>query len=153
MRFFPRARDVRIVTTNFEHLFEDAAASIFTDSIEVFRAPALPLGEKFSGIVHVHGSLDVPRDLVLTDSDFGRAYLTQGWARRFLVQLFQRYTVLFVGYSHGDVVMHYLARALPETETGKRFSLVSEDSNIEDWIMRGIDRSCFRNGSQETSAF
>lgn len=51
--------------------------------------------------------------MVLTDADFGRAYLTEGWARRFLVEVFRQYTVLFVGYSHSDVVMNYLARASP----------------------------------------
>ena len=41
--------------------------------------------------------------MVLTDADFGRAYLTEGWARRFLVELFRSFTVLFVGYSHNDI--------------------------------------------------
>ncbi|MGR5939314.1 SIR2 family protein [Bacillus pacificus] len=35
--------------------------------------------------------------------------MTEGWARRFLVDLFSNYTVLFVGYSHNDPVMKYLA--------------------------------------------
>jgi hypothetical protein len=63
--------------------------------------------------------LTAHQDIVLTDSDFGRAYLTEGWARRFLVDLFRHFTVLFVGYSHSDTVMHYLARALPEQEAGR----------------------------------
>src|SRR5690554_7670999 len=41
--------------------------------------------------------------LVITDREFGRAYLTEGWARRFLVALFRKYVVLFVGYSHDDL--------------------------------------------------
>ena len=40
--------------------------------------------------------------MVLTDKDFGRAYLTEGWARRFIQDLFLKFTVLFVGYSHND---------------------------------------------------
>jgi hypothetical protein len=36
--------------------------------------------------------------MVLTDADFGRGYLVEGWARRFLVELFRHCTVLFVGY-------------------------------------------------------
>jgi hypothetical protein len=43
----------------------------------------------------------------------------QGWARRFLVGLFQSYTVLFVGDGHEDVVMGYLARGLPPSDQGK----------------------------------
>lgn len=69
---------VRIVTTNFDTLFEDAAKESFGADPEVFKAPALPLGSDFKGIVHLHGSIDRPRDMVLTDTDFGRAYLTEG---------------------------------------------------------------------------
>jgi len=64
-----------------------------------------------------------PGDLVLTDSDFGRAYLTEGWARRFLRDLFAAYDVLFVGYSHQDVVLSYLARGLPSRGDRVRFAL------------------------------
>ena len=71
---------LRIVTTNFDTLFEEAVKERFGEHPEVFRAPALPLGRDFKGIVHVHGSIDSPKDMVLTDADFGRAYLTEGWA-------------------------------------------------------------------------
>ena len=64
--------------------------------------------------------------MVLTDADFGRAYLTDGWASRFLVELFRSTTVMFVGYSHDDTVMKYLARALPESDAGRRFILTDE---------------------------
>ena len=121
LRLFPDPASVRIVTTNFDLLFEGAAEQLFKCPPDEYAAPALPLGRKFNGIVHVHGVLDREDEMVLTDSDFGRAYLTEGWVRRFLVDLFQSYTVLFVGYSHNDTVMNYLARALP---TGtKRFAL------------------------------
>ena len=51
--------------------------------------------------------------MVLTDRDFGRAYLVDGWAARFLEAMFHHsYEVLFVGYSHSDVVMRYLGRGL-----------------------------------------
>ena len=96
LHLYRRAQDIRIVTTNFDLLFEEAASS--TKPI-VFHAPVLPLGQRFQGIVHIHGSVNQPEEMILTDRDFGRAYLTQadGWARRFLVDLFQNYTVLFVG--------------------------------------------------------
>lgn len=124
LRLFRTEAAVRLVTTNFDMLFEEAADNLFEFTPEVFSAPALPLGSKFFGIIHVHGSLDREQDIVLTDSDFGRAYLIEGWARRFLVEMFRSSTVLFVGYSHRDTVMTYLARALP-TET-KRFVLTHE---------------------------
>lgn len=98
---------VRVVTTNFDQLFEQASKDVLDSSPEVFRAPALPLGNDFKGIVHVHGEVSHPGGMVLTDQDFGRAYLTEGWARRFLVALFRQFTVLFVGYGHNDMVRNH----------------------------------------------
>ena len=67
----------------------------------------------------------------------GRAYLVEGWARRFLVELFRSFSVLFVGYSHNDIIMNYLARALPAGENTTRFILTA-DEEIEKWKVLGI---------------
>ena len=135
LRLFSGPASTRVVTTNFDLLFESAAAKLFGSRLDVLAAPALPVGSRFAGIVHVHGFVDREAEMVLTDSDFGRAYLTEGWARRFLVDLFRSDTVLFVGYSHNDTVMNYLARALP-TDT-ERFALTNE-SAVDQWQILGI---------------
>ena len=137
LRLYPDPGSVRIVTTNFDLLFADAARDVFSEQPELFKAPALPLGRTFTGMVHVHGCLDRPADMVLTDADFGRAYLIEGWARRFLVDLFSSSTVLFVGYSHNDTVMKYLARALPARESQTRFALTDEATGGH-WPVLGI---------------
>ena len=137
LQLFSIPESVRVVTTNFDLLFERAAEKVFDSSPEVFRAPALPLGNKFSGIIHVHGSVCRPEDMVLADEDFGRAYLVEGWARRFLIELFRSFTVLFVGYSHNDIIMNYLARALPAGENTTRF-ILTDDEKIEKWKVPGI---------------
>ena len=135
LQLFGEQSAVRLVTTNFDTLFEDAAEKLFETAPAIYSAPALPLGSEFSGIIHVHGSTEHEQDMVLTDSDFGRAYLTEGWARRFLVEMFRSYSILFVGYSHNDTVMRYLARALP-TET-RRFALTPE-SEVDRWRIFNI---------------
>ncbi len=129
----------RIVTTNFDLLFEKAATSLYGIVPEVYRAPALPLGRSFQGIVHVHGSVDRISDIVLTDVDFGRAYLTEGWARRFLADLFRHCVVLFVGYSHNDAIVSYLARALPEEEVGRRFAITPDHDDPLRWRALGVE--------------
>lgn len=140
LRLCSDAGQIRIVTTNFDLLFEQAAKDVFNFRPEVFRAPALPLGRSFNGIVHIHGSVSHPDGMVLTDQDFGRAYLTEGWTRRFLVALFRQSTVLFAGYGHNDTVMNYLARALPESETAKRFALTGESfQDLQHWRVLGIE--------------
>ncbi|KGR53815.1 hypothetical protein OC00_00150 [Xanthomonas vasicola] len=83
----------------------------------------------------MHGALPHGSSVVLTDADFGRAYLTEGWARRFLVDVFRAHTVLFVGYSHDDVVMNYLARALPAEGSVGRYAITENDGN---WNLLGI---------------
>jgi len=139
LKLFGGQERIRIVTTNFDFHFNSGSKKIFGQLPEVFRAPALPLGNDFSGIVYLHGSvLGDPKRLVLTDQDFGRAYLTEGWATRFLRAMFSQYTVLFVGYSHDDAVMHYLSRGLPPESTKPRFALVRQDMDIRKWDYRGI---------------
>lgn len=111
---FKIAPQLKIVTTNFDRHFTSAAADRFAEAVpELFYAPALPVGSEFTGIVYLHGTVERPANrLVLTDSDFGRAYITDGWATRFLERLFSRFVVLFVGYSHQDILLSYLARGL-----------------------------------------
>ena len=142
LRLYSTEQSVRLVTTNFDLLFERAADTIFDTAPTISRAPALPLGTDSKGIIHIHGSIDHPTEMVLTDKDFGRAYLTEGWALRFLIDLFRSYTVLFVGYSHNDVVMNYLARALPPTDIKRRFVL-TEDTGGERWGALNIDPITF----------
>ena len=140
LRLYSGAGVIRIVTTNFDRLFEQVSKNVLESGPEVFQAPALPLGNDFNGIVHVHGAVSHPGGMVLTDKDFGRAYLTEGWARRFLVALFGQFTVLFVGYGHNDTVMNYMARALPESAASRRFALTGEhDADLQRWRILGIE--------------
>lgn len=138
LRLFGSTDRVRLVTTNFDVHFTTAAKHVFGADCRQFHAPALPLGHDFFGIVYLHGSVDQEeKHLVLTDRDFGRAYLTEGWARRFLLGLFANYTVLFVGYSHSDVVMNYLSRGLPPDTQKPRFALTS-DTDSARWKFLGV---------------
>jgi hypothetical protein len=139
VRLFGSADAIRIVTTNFDDHFCGGAQTVYGIVPEIYRAPALPLGDDFKGIVHLHGSvLDDAKKLVLTDADFGRAYLTQGWARRFVQQLFAKFVVLFVGYSHQDLPLLYLARGISAAEDGPgRYALTSPMTDTF-WLNLGI---------------
>ena len=142
LRLYPQCESLQLITTNFDLLFEQAAINVFGTDPTLYSAPLLPLGREFRGIVHLHGDVKSPANMVLTDADFGRAYLTDSWARRFLVALFTSCHVLFIGYSHSDVVMNYLARALPESAK-KRYVLVPADENEKTqrkWQVLGIQR-------------
>ncbi len=114
----------RLVTTNFDRLFEATHASLLSGDphvtpLALYVAPALPPAKPgaFHGLLYLHGRLDPERtdddkNLVLTKSDFGSGYMLDGWARRFIVDLFRHYHVVFVGYSVEDPTMRYLLSAM-----------------------------------------
>ena len=138
LRLYKRQPQPRIVTTNFDLLFEVAQPE---PVVSHHTAPALPPGHRFQGIVHLHGTTNHPEDMVLTDADVSQAYLHEEWALTFLKQLFSRFTVLFIGYSHDDTMMQYLARGMPaqRDEDQQRFALtIEEERSRQRWGNRGI---------------
>ena len=125
-----RSGELRLVTTNFDRLFEkadtarrsepEARTSHSSPRANTARPrpprgitvhPDPPVRSHWEGVVHLHGRLpehpssdDLDR-LGIADSDFGRAYLTEGWAARFVAGLLRDFTLCFVGYSIDDPVM------------------------------------------------
>lgn len=147
-------KGVRIVTTNIDCHFSTAAKDLGLQ-LEEYHAPALPLGGDFNGIVYLHGSLQKNESrYVLTDGDFGKAYLIDGWATRFVKEMFLSYTVLFVGYSHDDPVMNYISRGMPPTMPGKRFALAPNENDGK-WDRLGVSLIEFplKEGPNRYSAF
>ena len=114
---------VHLITTNFDRRFLEAGL----EEKLVDTAPKLPVPKRYdwSSLVHLHGRIlpgDDGLNLVLTAADFGRAYLTERWAARFISELFREFTVVFVGYSISDPVMSYMVDALAaETAKGAQF--------------------------------
>jgi SIR2-like domain len=61
-----------------------------------YAGPALPMGDDFTGLVYLHGSIaQDARHLVCTDKDFGRAWIRDAWAARFLERMFDAHPVMF----------------------------------------------------------
>lgn len=141
----------RLVTTNYDTHLTRSLHRRGAPKHPVYMAPAIPMGDDFEGIVHLHGSLEAPaRRLVVTDIDFGHAYLTDAWAARFLYRLFRQFTVLFVGYSHDDAVMRYVARGLPPGT--RRFAMDGIDEAIDQaakWNVLGITPIFYPKGDDQ----
>ena len=133
---FPDAEDIKIITTNYDQMFEHVLDSRAI-KYKIYNAPALPLGNDVQGIIHIHGNVNNPDYMVVTDEDFGKAYLTEGYASRFLVKLFESYTVLFVGYSYSDTILRYLTRAMSRSNSERRYILT--DDKKSDWSALGIN--------------
>lgn len=110
---------LRLVTTNFDVIFERAARKAKKD-LRSYVAPMLPLpkNSRWDGLVYLHGLLpkkpddDALNRLVVTSGDFGLGYLTERWAARFVSELFRQYVVCFVGYTINDPVLRYMMDAL-----------------------------------------
>lgn len=152
-----RSRDgtLRLVTTNFDRLF-DKAAKRTKQTCVGYAAPMLPIpkASRWDGVVYLHGLLPARRDdnalhrLVVTSGDFGLAYLTERWAARFVTELFRNYVVCFIGYSINDPVLRYMmdalaadrmlgertpqAYALGDCETGE------EKNKTTEWTAKGV---------------
>ena len=125
---------IRVVTTNFDEKFESAAGELgiaLEEDHSIYYSPALPDGDQFAGLVHLHGAVCRPQEMILTESDFGKAYVTKARAARFLVDLFSTYTVLFVGYSLNDILVRYLARSIPPTSKNHLFVLAKDNEGTE----------------------
>lgn len=112
----------RLVTTNFDPLFERAQTKLrklerSSHKMTVHVSPALPPAklETSRGLTYLHGKLGHSPDdrgLVLTMADFGTAYMLEGWARRFVIELYRNFHVVFIGYRVEDPTMRYLVSAL-----------------------------------------
>ena len=106
----------QLVTTNFDRLFESEDFEV-----PVFQPPKLPQPRRFddlNGLVYLHGRVDHEysnadgNGFILSSSDFGHAYLSEGWANEFFRAILEKYVVVFVGYSADDPPVHYLLEGL-----------------------------------------
>jgi SIR2-like domain len=110
----------RVLTTNFDTVFERAWFAQHAEPILSHAGPAMPQPKVsgFGGVLHLHGRLadsDLrldETDLVLTSAEFGDAYLRSGWASRYVYDLVRTHTLVLVGYQADDPPMRYLLEAL-----------------------------------------
>lgn len=137
----------QIVTTNFDLLFEPALAKAESKFYEPPAFPDISLGVPLTGITYLHGRLQDPdaeqHPYVLSSADFGRAYLSEGWATNFIRSLLKSYTVVLVGYQAEDPPVKYLLQGLNHDGLSDRSNLYAfdkgEPEDIEaKWRDRGV---------------
>jgi len=112
---------LQLVTTNFDLIFEELLDD-YPVGFKRYVAPLLPIPRVglWNGLVYLHGRLPKADDedntalanLVTASGDYGRAYLSEAWAARFVNELLRNYVVCFVGYSMGDATVRYLTDAV-----------------------------------------
>ena len=129
LRLFGEPSKVRVVTTNFDTLFEQAAVCLFGEQRRDAEQDFQTKNGYFSGVYHLHGDWDDPARIVITDSDFAEGYISPGAIRQYLLGLFSQFTVLFIGYSLSDVLMRYLSMAIGDS-TKPRYILTDNADPI-----------------------
>jgi SIR2-like protein len=110
----------RLLTTNFDTLFERAASAGGMADVPSYAGASMPRagGERDHGVLHLHGriaddTLNLERtDLILTSADFGDAYLRSGWASRYIEDRMRLGTLVLVGYGAEDAAMRLLLETL-----------------------------------------
>jgi SIR2-like domain len=145
----------QIVTTNFDRLFERAQPRI-----RWHVPPGLPdlaSGQTVEGLVYLHGRMPTHAsdgirrlNFVLSSADFGRAYLADGWATRFVRELLQRYVIVLLGYSADDPPIRYLLQGLHARTDKTPAKIFAFDGGTEEevqvrWRDRGVRVLSFEN--------
>ncbi|ALD01654.1 hypothetical protein AMQ28_04335 [Acinetobacter sp. TTH0-4] len=134
-----------LITTNFDLLFEKV-----DKKVKSFVPPYLPdlkSKDPLSGIVYLHGKWidpkkNEPNNLIVSSQDFGSAYLSHGWATRFLSNLLTRRTVVLIGYSGDDTLVRYLLEGLNSENSDNKNKIYAfergEQSKIDQkWAQLG----------------
>uniref|UniRef100_A6VS39 Uncharacterized protein n=1 Tax=Marinomonas sp. (strain MWYL1) TaxID=400668 RepID=A6VS39_MARMS len=135
----------QIVTTNFDLLFEQASDY----SLPIYQAPFFPRlehGMSIEGITYIHGKLSPAdaekHDYILSSADFGKAYLSQGWATDFVRSLLETKTVVLVGYQAEDPPIKYLLQGLNQSSTISNsiyaLNTGSDDDVFSRWANKGV---------------
>lgn len=136
----------KLVTTNFDRLFDDCGRGL-----EAWQPPRLPDPARpgdLNGIVYLHGRATENYDgsegdgFVLSSAEFGRAYLAEGWATRFFKDVIDKYSVVFVGYNADDPPVQYLLEALNKSNGRLDEVYAFQSGDVDDatsrWAHKGV---------------
>ncbi|MCY3984922.1 MAG: SIR2 family protein, partial [Roseovarius sp.] len=136
----------RLVTTNFDRLFEKSNRSLNAKTRSSLSYIAY--NEFDWGIVHLHGVVNdtysgaTQDGFVLSSASFGEAYLAGGWAREFVKSVLERHVAVFVGYQADDTPIRYLLEGLQSTASIKNpafaFQLSGNADAIASWDEKGV---------------
>lgn len=149
---------IRLVTTNFDRLFD-----LCRPELPTFIPPNLPDPSRpteFHGIINLHGKIDSSgsgaegEGFILSSSEFGEAYLSDGWATSFFREILDKYFVVFIGYTADDPPVNYLLEALnraPGSVEGM-YAFQGGDANYAKsrWDHKGVKAIAYdNNGSHD----
>ena len=150
---------VRIVTTNFDLLFETCDGSLPTFGPR--KLPDPNRTDELAGIVHLHGYLaddysNAGRDgLIISSSEFGRAYLSERWATDFIRSILDSFVVVFIGYTADDPPMQYLLEGLSRKAASKKDLYAFQSGSMESararWALKGVEPIVYKSENNHSA--
>ena len=149
---------VRIVTTNFDRLFDDCGRGL--SSWQRSRLPDPSRPKDMNGIVYLHGKATPDYQgaegdgFVLSSSQFGQAYLLERWAASFIREIIDGYVVVFVGYAADDPPVRYLLEGLNRQINERQvyaFQPGDADEAASKWDHRGVQAISYAEDSDHTA--
>ena len=111
------------------------------------------------GIVYLHGKVTSDYQgaegdgFVLSSSQFGQAYLSEGWATSFFREIIESYVVVFVGYTADDPPLSYLLEGLNRQLKERQvyaFQPGKADEATAKWRDRGVTAIPYAEDSDHT---
>lgn len=142
----------RLLTTNFDTLFERAAHAVGLDAPSYAgKSIPKPGSDRDYGILHLHGRIRDDKvgveetELVLTSADFGDAYLRDGWASQYIEDRMRLNTLVLVGYRAEDAALRLLLETLDADrerfrDLKKIYAIEKRaDSSASMWKAKGIE--------------
>lgn len=131
-------RSFRVLTTNYDKLAEQLAVTNTVQSI----TPGLPIPRSPANIkvYHVHGSIDSPKNMVITSEDYFKFLNGDSYFSRKLSTILHENTIVILGYSLGDtnlkaIINDYKGFSKSHV-VGSNIFLISRnivDQNIKDY--------------------
>ncbi|MBN2690226.1 MAG: SIR2 family protein [Gammaproteobacteria bacterium] len=131
----------RLITTNVDHGFKDVADNLQIDAYP-YLPPATP--KDIKNPIHLHGIINTEDpngdNLIFTTSDFGKAYLTDGRATKFITELLSaEFTILLIGYSLNDPILRYIVDELAyEDKLQNKIFTLTPQNDEQEWLYKGV---------------
>jgi predicted phosphohydrolase len=156
------------ITSNFDLFLEhyrDRAQVILPDLMEALGGVGVAklLDDKsVFPIIKIHGSLEAPHSLVITQSDFQKVLFARPKYKDFLVRLLTDTTIFFYGYSFRDPHLDFVLQEIMSLNQGyshTHYALTEDPGKIkrryiqENYNIRVIPYRLWKEGHTAATAF
>jgi len=127
-----------IITTNYDKLFEE----VYGINMDVvITNEQIPLVVKRNVLYKIHGDIDLPKSIVVTNedyTDFFRSQDTPVWSK--IKSLFAEKTMVFVGYSLADQNISYLYDNVMQALDGFQKESFLVAPNLPEFLINKLKR-------------